>query len=178
LEEDFFNEEVIPSGKQLSNRRSYLRMKMFQDLSQNTEGGFYRWLNDNNVEFSQANPNDFMVLSHSITSDDFILIVSTKSLLNNVVKENKELYGFLACNTTHKLISCQLKLTTVATSTIDREIADVAYIIHAHENTETFIYSLKEIQKALKKYYDHDWKVQVSFLKFGYLFYFSSYYYY
>jgi len=54
---------------------------MFQDLSQNTEGGLYRWLNDNNIEFSQASPNDFMVLSHSITNDDFILIVSTKSLL-------------------------------------------------------------------------------------------------
>jgi len=51
-DEDKFPEDVIPCGKQLSNRRSYLREKMSKDLSQNTERSFYRWLVETNIEFS------------------------------------------------------------------------------------------------------------------------------
>ena len=51
-DEDKFPEDVIPCGKQFSNRRSYLRKKMFKDLLLNTEGSFYRWLVETNIEFS------------------------------------------------------------------------------------------------------------------------------
>jgi len=165
-----FNEEVIPTGKQLSNRRTYLRKKMFEDFAKNTKGGFIKWIIDNHHEFSKAGPHDFMVLSHKLENDDFVLVVSTKSLLNNGKKKSRDLTGFVCSDTTHKLISCQLKLTTVATATINREIADIAYVIHAHENIETFNFAFTTIKKAIKDFLDYNWKVKVKI--FFYIIYF------
>ena len=134
------------------------------ELVSNTKGGFYQWLQGNSKQFDKGKDHDLFILSHKLEEDDFVLIVSTKALLQNTIKENKQLYGFIACDTTHKLISCQFKMSTLTTSTLNREMADIAYIIHAHENSNTFTFAFNEIKKALKKLYKHNWNIKVILL--------------
>jgi len=49
-------------------------------LVQNTEAGFYKWLQDSTISFSNARNYELFIISHKLTDDDFILVFSTKSL--------------------------------------------------------------------------------------------------
>ena len=109
LEAENFHDDVISTGKQLSNRRSYLKTMLLGELSRNTESGFYQWLKNHEVNFEEAKDHDLFVVAHKLSKENFVLIVTSKSLLKNVPKENQSGIGFLAVDTTHKLISCQFK---------------------------------------------------------------------
>jgi len=41
LENQGYEEEINPSGKQLSNRRTYLTQLLLGELAKNTKGGFF-----------------------------------------------------------------------------------------------------------------------------------------
>lgn len=172
LEDEGFNDDVIPDNKQLSNRRRYLKSIILGELCQNTKGGFYSWLKDHTKDFSDASNHEMIIISHELNDKDFRLVLSTKSLLENAVKENQNCRGYMALDSTHKIVSCQFKFTTIATSTSNQEIADIAYIIHAHEDSETFTYALREIKNAIKSIFDFDWTVYVRF-ELNLLIYFS-----
>jgi len=134
------------------------------ELSRNTESGFYQWLKNHEVNFEEAKDHDLFVVAHKLSKENFVLIVTSKSLLKNVPKENQSGIGFLAVDTTHKLISCQFKFSTLITATINKEMADIAYIIHSNEDSSTFTYAFKEIKKALKEYLKLEWKVNVNII--------------
>ena len=138
LEESGFPSGIIPTGKQLSNRRFYLMKLMLKELANNTEGGYYSWLKQNQVDFKKAGPHDLLLIDSQLTEKDFILVFSSKSFLQNASKESKEAVGFCAIDSTHKLVNCSFKLTTIMTSSINHELADVCYALHAHEDTPTF----------------------------------------
>lgn len=161
LEQQGFVEEVIPDNKQISNRRFYLRSLILGDLANNTKGGFFTWINEHKKDFNTASPHELIIISYELKETDFRLLLTTKSLLENATKENANATGYLAMDSTHKLVSCQFKFTTITTATVNQEMADIAYLIHAHENSETFTYALSEIKRSIKENYDFDWEVKV-----------------
>ena len=77
--------------------------------------------------------------------------------------DRSESTGYLAADTTHKIISCQLKFTTLATATINQEIADIAYIIHTAEDSESLTFAFEEVRKAILEHYEYDWQVKSKF---------------
>ena len=172
LQEEGFNDDIIPDNRKISNRRSYLKSLILGELYQNTKGGFYTWLKNHTKDLPNASDHEMIIISHELNDTDFRLIISTKSLLRNAVKENRNCSQYLALDSTHKIVSCQFKFTTIATSTMNQKIADIAYIIHAHENSESFTYALREIRGAIKKILNFDWTINVRF-KLNLLIYFS-----
>jgi len=161
LENQGYAEEIIPTGKQLSNRRTYLTQSLLGELAKNTKGGFFQWLNNHEVKFENAKSHDLIIISHQLTKDNFILIVSSQSLLNNAATESINGEGFLALDTTHKLISCQFKFTTITTATINQEMADIAYVIHSNEDSTTFTFALSELKRFLKDTLELEWVINV-----------------
>ena len=57
-----------------------------------------------------------------------------------------------------------VQISTLITATINKEMADIAYIIHSNEDSSTFTYAFKEIKKALKEYLKLEWKVNVNII--------------
>ena len=53
-----FAEDLIPTGKQLSNKRTYLFKMLLGELGKNTEGGFCQWIKDNEVKFEGFGDNN------------------------------------------------------------------------------------------------------------------------
>lgn len=160
-------EEIVPSNDQLTNRRFYLKTIITGDLAKNTKGGFIKWKEENSVEFSSALPHDLIVLKYFLDENDFMMLVSTPSLLRNCVKQaNGTNRSFLALDATHKLISCGFLFSTFATCTMDQEIADIGYMIHAKENTETYVFGLTALKEGLKKHLDFDYNPKVFVLFF------------
>ena len=163
LEEEGFDENVIPTGKQLSNRRTYLIKVLLKELASNTEGGFYSWLEKNKNDFNKAGLHDMIVIDNKLIDNNFVLIVSSKALLQNALKESQEGVGFLALDSTHKLVNCQFKLTTITTASIEHEIADIGYVLHAHEDSQTFTYALGKLKDYIKKFLKVEWVIKVYF---------------
>ena len=83
-------EDLIPNNDQITNRRFYLKTVITDELKNNTKGSFAKWREENNVAFETALPHDFLILDHILTEDDFVLIVSTPSLLLNAIKQDKK----------------------------------------------------------------------------------------
>lgn len=165
LENHGFSEELIPENKQLSNRRTYLKSLILGELANNTKGGFYTWLQEHSKDFTQANPHEMLALAHDLNDKDFRLLISTKSLLKNAVRESRDSLGYLAMDSTHKVVSCQFILTTITTATTNQEMADIAYFLHAHEDSESFTYALTKIKSAIMEIYNYEWKINVSIFK-------------
>jgi len=158
-------QSLIPNNNQLTDRRHYLTRTALRELNNNTKSGFYAWLEKNKKKPEEITDHDFLILYHLLCEDNFILIFSTKSLLHNAKKQAESTqHSFLAMDATHKLVSCGFLFTTFATSTLNQEIADVAYMLHYKENTETYSYGLLNIQTALSKHFDFEWKPKVIFL--------------
>ena len=88
LDNQGYAEEIIPSGKQLSNRRTYLTQLLLGELEE-YKRRFFQWLNDHEGKIKNAKSHDLIIISHQLTKDNFILIVSSKSLLNNAATESK-----------------------------------------------------------------------------------------
>ena len=123
--------DLIPTNVQLTDRRHYLGRIILQELKKNTKGGFYSWLEANNLKIERATDHDFLILAHLLDNNNFVLIFSTRSLLQNGIKQ-AEITGqsYLAMDATHKLVSCGMMFTTFATSTLNQEIADIGYMLH------------------------------------------------
>ena len=133
-------------------------------MKKNTKGGFYSWLEKYNLKIERAKDHDFLILAHILEANNFMLIFSTRSLLRNSIKQDEITnQSYLAMDATHKLVSCGMQFTTFATATLNQEIADIAYMSHYKENSETYVYGLTTIKETLKTYFNFEWKPKVLF---------------
>ena len=73
----------------------------------------------------------------------------------------KQLMSYVAVDATHKIISCRFKFSTIATCTIDQEIADIAYIIHAKEDSASYSWAFNELKQVLFDRFDFEWSPKV-----------------
>ena len=64
---------------------------------------------------------------------------------------------------THKLVSCGMMFTTFAISTLNQEIADIGYMLHYKENSETYVYGLKTIKETFNAHFNFEWNSKVFF---------------
>ena len=167
-------EQEIPTMRQISTRRYYLKGKILEELKNNTKKGFYQWLSQNTKQnFSDYAEND-IILNHKLEKSVFYLIVSTKELLKNAIQQAESTnQSYLATDATYKLISCQFIFSTIATITKDHEIADIAYFIHSNEDTEAYIYALTQVKETLKTHFNIDWSPKVYFPS-NFFFFFGS----
>lgn len=129
LDQEGFPENLIPENDQMTNRRSYMKKKILGGLVSNKAGGFYKWIKDRSINFQEADMHTLIILADDLSDDDFKLVLTTRALLQNAVKESKEGFGFMCMDTTHKLVTCRFKFTTIATATVNDEIADIGYIL-------------------------------------------------
>jgi len=103
-----------------------------------------------------------LIIAKKLDKKDFILVVSTKAMLKNLVfQANSDNYSFISLDATHKVLSCQFKLSTFATSTFTSQIADVAYAIHCHEDANSYSFVISNLKKYLKDNLNFLWDLKV-----------------
>jgi len=157
-------EELLPTNAQLSDRRFYLKQEILKDLKDKTLGGFKNWVEKHSKVFSQADSHDFYIINSVLLDNDFKLLFTTKALLLNAVNQDKMLgIQYLAVDATHKLVSSDFKFSTFATITLDHQIADIAYMLHLNEDSQSYNYGLKEIKNILQKNFKFKWNPMVIF---------------
>lgn len=162
LEEMEIPEDTIPTHRQISNRRFYYKNAMLAELHDNTKGAYEKWLLEHSGSLDDCENHEFIILSSYLQDQDFALLVTTKKLLNNAKMQGEQTgMSFLAVDATHKLISCGFKFSTIATCTMQQEIADVAYLIHAHEDYASYGYAFSQLKTTLEEYFNFQWKPQV-----------------
>lgn len=135
-------------------------MKRLIIKDMNTKGQFTSWAKKY-LYNEKRKADDLIVLAYEMNDDDFKLLYSTKSLLKNIILQASTGDPFFACDTTHKIHSCNFKLTLFATTTIDHNVSDIAYLVHMHEDAAAFEYGLREIKDCLKKNFSFDWTPKV-----------------
>jgi len=173
LDENNIPETIIPTHKQISNRRFYYKNKILYDLKDHSKGSYDKWVNEHKGSLSNCGDHDFIILSSNLKEQDFMLLVTTKALLSNSKAQAEETQAsYVAIDATHKLISCGFKFSTIATCTMQQEIADIAYLIHAHEDYKSYNYAIDEISEALKTHLDFIWQPQVK-IYFIFLYFYS-----
>lgn len=156
-------EEILPTNRQLTDRRYHLKKVVLKHLKENTKGKFVNWFNLHK-DFDKQN-NDLICLSYILEENNFILLFTSKALLKNaILQAGVKGNSFIALDATHKVISCRFKLSTFATANLNQEIADICYMIHAHEDESSYLYGLKQIRKALKDIFNFDWDPNVHFI--------------
>jgi len=161
-EDDDVPESAIPEEKQLTNRRYYLKKEILKELNTNTKGGFTKWLNKHSIEYKKAEEHRMLVIASKLDKNNFILVLSTKAMLNNLILQAQgSNYSFLSLDATHKLMSCQFKLSTFATSTFSAQIADVIYEIHCYEDAESYSYIFSSLKKYLKENLKFKWDFKI-----------------
>lgn len=153
-------EEILPTSTQLTNRRFYLKKEILKDLKEKTLGGFTNWIKKMNQKVKQCGLHDFVIISWKLTDIDFKLMFTTRALLLNAVLQSMN-GQYLSIDSTHKLVNCDFKFTTFATVTESQKIADICYMLHFHEDSEAFVYGMKELQKTLKENFKFSWKPTV-----------------
>jgi len=140
-----------------------LKNKVLKELKANTEGSFIKWLEQNKKNIKKCKQDDIIILDHMLSDSNFMLVVSSKALLLNAIRQQRTGNSYLAVDATHKIISCHFKFSTFATSIINQQIADIAYMVHMDEDSQSYIFGLKTIQKFLEKCFKEKWQPQIKF---------------
>jgi hypothetical protein len=151
--------DKLPSNSQLNSRRHYLKILIIKELS--TKADFLEWISKHSKFSTTTKDHQLIILSYRLTADNFLLLYSTKAMLRNLILQEKTGASYLALDTTHKVISCGFKLTVFATTTIQHEIADVAFLVHQFEDTDSYKYGLQELKRFMKDKFAFDWKPKV-----------------
>lgn len=152
----------LPTYKQLSSRRYYLKNTILKELKANTKRGFFAWLEETTKGNSQSLEHNMVVLQRLLEGKNFMLLVTTKELLKNALNQAQiTSKPFFALDTTYKLISCQFKFTTFITVNYKHQTADLAYLIHANEDADSYLFGLNGIKAAIKSHFDFDWVPKV-----------------
>lgn len=101
-------------------------------------------------------------MKYLLEQKNFILVVASKNLLNNAkIQAETTNESFVATDSTHKLISCQFKFSTFMTINYSHKAADFAYMIHSHEDRDSFAFGLQAIKETLKNNLNFEWSPRV-----------------
>jgi hypothetical protein len=152
--------KFIPSNSQLSTRRHYLKTIVLKELS--SKGEFATWAKKFSYN-SKNKDHDLIVINWELSEEDFRLIYSTRGMLRNAVNQARTGKSFLALDSTHKIISCGFKLTILATTTANHEPAEIAFMVHRYEDSESYEFAFNEVKKVLKEIFKFNWQPKVSF---------------
>lgn len=163
LEEEKIESSLIPTNSQISDRRYYLKNIILGELKKNTKGGFLNWYEENNSKFQDCGDHELIIVNYLLEKDNFILLITTKGLLKNAINQsNITRKAFIAIDATHKIVSCRFRFSTFATCTLNQEIADIAYMVHSSEDTDSYEYGLKELKKFLRENFNFEWDPEVN----------------
>jgi len=86
-------------------------------------------------------------------------VFSSKVLLENIITQhNSQGKTFFHIDATYKLLTNGFTLLTLGTENASHNFRLIACAISAHENTIAYEEFLKSIKRALKEFYEFDWK--------------------
>ena len=103
---------------------------------------------------------DLLVLGSNLDVEHFRITFSSKALLKNCVNQanskhqGKETPSFLHLDGTYKLLSNGFIVIVVGTEDINHQFRLVALSVVAHENKESYIAVLHDVQNSLKNNFD------------------------
>lgn len=156
-------EEFIPAAKKLGDQLCRLRRKEITKFLANDKTSLEEFLEQHHFE-KVLNDEDLVALDYNLNADKFVIVLTTKGLLRNIINQATKSGQppFINADATYKVLLNSLKYITVGTEDAFHTYLPIVDAIVASEDEWTYTFVLNSLLSTLKKYYDFDFHPKVT----------------
>jgi len=150
-------EGYVPTKTQLASYASALRKKSVEACVKESLGSLHEFITINSIK-SAKKEEDLICIDSNLKSDDFIMIMSSRVLLENVIRQQNQ-YGetYFYVDATYKLLLNGFILLTLGTENSSHQFRFIGCAIVAREDTKSCERFLSKIKETFYSYYKFDW---------------------
>jgi len=150
--------KYMPNKQQLGAFTCSLRKNLVKKEVQNTLDSINSFLEKHSAE-KVENDTGLICLQADINPEDFLVIMTSKSLLQNILNQDK-VFGktFFHVDATYKLLQNGFSLLTLGTENRSHNMRPIAIAISAHEDSNSYARFLTRIKENLEAIFDYEWK--------------------
>ena len=151
-------DKYIPQKKQLASFAASLRKKIVEQYVKNNQESLEKFIEDHS--FNKASKDtDLICISSDLRPDTFLLIMSSKALLQNIIHQN-ESYGknYFYTDATYKLLLNGFTLLTLGTENKNHNFKLIACAISSHEDGRSYETFFSKIKETLHLHYNFTWE--------------------
>ena len=155
-EKDEIDDKYLPNKLQIASFISNFRKTLIQKYLKNNSEALNEYIDKNSWD-KVNNENDIICLESDLSSENFLLIFSSKTLMKNVINQNNVTgKTFIHLDATYKLLSNGFSLLTVGTEDPSHKFKLIACAISAHENTFAYERFIKTLKQTFLKQYNYE----------------------
>ena len=103
---------------------------------------------------SQLGEDETFVIYSKCEEGELSVLLSTRALIKNLIKQSQIQESFIHLDGTYKLIDLGLPILTVSTENIKHNFRPICYNVTWSESKEQVIIMLKELSNFLKQHFD------------------------
>ncbi len=105
------------------------------------KGSYTQWILAH--KFDPERPDSLYVLGYKLEKKDFIFVMSSLTLLKNAKPENQFSEGYVAVDSTYKLLSCKFPVMIFSTRDKNKKHKVIAFAIVSNESRQNFEFIIK-----------------------------------
>jgi len=156
-DKDEIDEKYLPTKTQIASYISYLRKSLVSKYLNNNKDDLKEYLNKNSWE-EVANKGELICLRNNLKTENFYIVVSSKTLLQNVINQKNAMgKSFIHIDCTYKLLTNGFNLLTMGTENEAHNFKFIACCITSQETTTAYENFIKTLQKSFKEHLEFDW---------------------
>ena len=153
-----FTSEKMPSLSQIKDyKRNYNRKMFALETESQLTGALEEFIFINSVKEDAP-----FIIGQNLSSDDFCLVFSSKTLLRNVlIQASRCRVKFVCFDGTYKLTALGFPVLVVGTQDINHKFHLIVMAISKHERESDYQFVLSSINYFLKELYDYNWEINL-----------------
>jgi len=151
-------ETYMPSKEQIGSFTATLRRKLVENFLKDNMDPIKKFVDDHSWNKAKKE-SDLICLESDLKYENFLLVVTSKALLWNVVKQERS-HGesHFYTDATYKLLLNGFSVLTLGTENSNHNFRLIALAISAHENTSSFNRFFSRVKVSLQSYFSFNWK--------------------
>ena len=149
--------KYMPNKQQIGAYNCLCRKNLIEKEVQESKESLEKFLEAHALQNAKSQ-NDLICLESDLKAKNFLLIMTSKALLFNVIKQERaNQNSFLHVDATYKLLRNGFCLLTLGTENSSHNFRFIACVITSHEDGNSYERFLKRIKIALKDIFDFNW---------------------